>query len=92
MRQRILAILFLFMLLPVSYSFAGVLSSWGEGSYRYGQLNVPPGSDYIAVATDFAAYHCLALKSDGSVAAWGQNEYGNALWNLPQPNPDSNPH
>ena len=77
MRQRILAILFLFMLLPVSYSFAGVLSSWGEGSYRYGQLNVPPGSDYIAVATDFAAYHCLALKSDGSrVYAWGDNYSG----------------
>ena len=42
---------------------------------KYGQIsNVPEGSDFVTVAA--GKYHCLALKSDGSLAAWGYNNHG----------------
>lgn len=52
---------------------AGQLRAWGLD--RDGQVtNVPAGSDYVAVATGDA--HGLALRSDGTIAAWGQNDDG----------------
>ena len=45
------------------------------GSNGYGQCNVPAGlSQVIAVAG--GGYHSLALKSDGTVVAWGWNDEG----------------
>jgi hypothetical protein len=43
---------------------------------KYGQVSdVPEGSDFIDVAA--GKWHCLALRSDGSIEAWGRkDEYG----------------
>ena len=47
----------------------------GWGHHRAGELSVPPGGDYIALATGQS--HSLALKADGTVVAWGgSNTYG----------------
>lgn len=52
---------------------AHAIISWG--THREGELTVPPGDDVIALAT--GQYHSLALKTDGSVVAWGGlNTYG----------------
>jgi alpha-tubulin suppressor-like RCC1 family protein len=45
------------------------------GDNRQHQKYVVPGlSNVLAIAA--GAYHCLALKDDGTVAAWGDNSYG----------------
>jgi parallel beta-helix repeat protein len=41
---------------------------WGDNSY--GQTNVPAGLSNL-VAISAGAYHCLALKSDGTAVSWG---------------------
>ena len=52
---------------------AGALRAWGLDSD--GQVTgVPAGSDYVAIAAGDA--HGLALRSDGTVVAWGQNSDG----------------
>lgn len=57
-------------------SETGYLVAWGgEGSYYdKGQTIIPKGSDYVAVAAGM--YHCLALRVNGSIIAWGGNEFG----------------
>jgi alpha-tubulin suppressor-like RCC1 family protein len=51
--------------------------AWGSNSA--GQTNVPPGlTNVIAIAAGglFSDGHCLALKADGTVVAWGAgNDY-----------------
>jgi alpha-tubulin suppressor-like RCC1 family protein len=42
--------------------------AWGDNSY--GQTNVPAGLNEV-VSVAGGPYHALALKSDGTVAAWG---------------------
>ncbi|MCK4658874.1 MAG: thrombospondin type 3 repeat-containing protein [Phycisphaerae bacterium] len=49
---------------------AGALVAWGWNDA--GQLNVPGGHDYVAVAAGLR--HSLALKTDGSIVAWGITE------------------
>ena len=45
------------------------------GIQYYGQTTVPDGlTNVTAIAAGF--YHTLALKSDGTVAAWGYNSNG----------------
>jgi hypothetical protein len=42
---------------------------------KYGQVSdAPDGADFVDIAA--GNRHCLALKSDGSLAAWGYNNYG----------------
>src|SRR5437899_12160094 len=48
----------------------GTVISWGEQVIPYTQ----PGTRYQAIAA--GAGHSLALKSDGTVAAWGYNAFG----------------
>ena len=50
--------------------------AWGGDSiYRYGETNVPAGlSNVVAVAG--RNYNGLALRDDGTVAAWGYNPLG----------------
>jgi len=47
--------------------------AWGYDSS--GQVsNVPEGNDFVDVAA--GKYHGLAIRSDGSLVAWGSNSYG----------------
>ena len=41
------------------------------GAQCYGQTDVPAGNDFVAIAAGMN--HSLALKSDGSLAGWGDN-------------------
>ncbi len=46
----------------------GLVKAWGINTYH--QTNVPPSlSNVVAVAA--SSSHCVALKSDGTVAIWG---------------------
>ncbi|MHC4364394.1 MAG: RCC1 domain-containing protein [Planctomycetota bacterium] len=66
------------LLLAAQYSvglqvWAGSVISWGEIAFN--------GSDFIGgsfVIITAGTYHNLALKSDGSIVGWGDNEYGQA--------------
>lgn len=54
-------------------TFAGSLVAWGNNDY--GQINVPAGNDFVAIAAGYSQ-HSLALKSNGLLVGWGNNEYG----------------
>ena len=43
-----------------------------------------PNTGFVAVAA--GEYHSLGLKADGSIVAWGSNDYGQC--NVPAPNRD----
>jgi alpha-tubulin suppressor-like RCC1 family protein len=66
-----LAVLLAAMLTASSY--ATQVFSWGRD--YYGQLEVPATLNN-AVAISAGYQHCLALRSDGTVAVWGQNTNG----------------
>jgi len=53
----------------------------GEGNLRHLRS---PNSDFVAISTGNG--HSLGLKSDGSVVAWGYNNYGQC--DVPSPNSD----
>jgi hypothetical protein len=53
---------------------AGSVVGWG--SNFTGQIDVPDGNDFVAVAA--GAYHSIALKADGSIVGWGDNWVGQA--------------
>jgi fibronectin type 3 domain-containing protein len=55
----------------------GKIVQWGV--HENGQ---PPGNNFVAVAAGLN--HCLGLKDDSSIVAWGDNAYGQC--NLPIPN------
>jgi len=60
-------------IIPYGYE----IIAWGDPDIgdKYGQIsNVPDGNHFIDVAA--GKRHCLALKSDGSLVAWGYNKYG----------------
>ena len=55
--------------------------AWGRDVE--GQISgVPEGNDFIDVAA--GKYHGLAIRSSGSLAAWGYNDYGQC--NVPEGN------
>ena len=60
----------------------GSVVAWGAGATstnvdpEYGQSIVPAGLTGQVSTLAGGLYHSLALKSDGSVAAWGNNTYG----------------
>ena len=47
----------------------GYIVAWGHNDH--GQCDVPVGNDFVEIAAGWS--HNLALKSDGSLVAWGQN-------------------
>jgi alpha-tubulin suppressor-like RCC1 family protein len=49
----------------------GSIVAWGNNTY--GQLQVPEGNNFVAVACGF--WCSRALKSDGSGVVWGWNQY-----------------
>jgi len=61
-------------ILPYGYEIV----AWAESDAgdEWGQVtDVPEGSDFIDVAA--GKWHCLALRSDGSIEAWGRKDaYG----------------
>jgi len=52
---------------------AGGLRAWGQ-DYDGQVTGLPAGQDYTAIAAGDA--HGLALRSDGTIVAWGQNDDG----------------
>lgn len=46
----------------------------GWGSNTDGRINVPAGYDFVDLAAGM--YHSLALRSNGSLVAWGSNGWG----------------
>jgi hypothetical protein len=50
------------------------LEAWGyDGTFQL-STNLPPGSDFISIAA--GAEHGVALKSNGTVVAWGNDAHG----------------
>jgi len=58
------------------------LSSLGETTTIASATSLSPNSGFVAVAAGY--YHSLGLKADGSIVAWGLNDYGQC--NIPEPN------
>jgi hypothetical protein len=55
----------------------GSVAVWGDNSF--GQTNLPPGlSNVIAIAA--GGNHSLALKTNGTVVAWGENTDANGAF------------
>jgi alpha-tubulin suppressor-like RCC1 family protein len=54
--------------------FVGTMSGYGWGDDYYGQSSLPDTFDYIAVAA--GSLNTLALKDDGTLAVWGNNDMG----------------
>jgi len=65
------AFLFTLVLCTSELSFAGKIVSWGSNA---AVSSIPPGNDYISIASGYN--FSLALKSDGSLVAWGENSFG----------------
>ena len=57
------------MLLLFMQSLNTTLAAWGRNAD--GQTNVPAGKDFVAIAA--GCHYSLALRKDGSLAAWGDN-------------------
>jgi hypothetical protein len=75
-RLGLISLLALFIPAPTSGAPAGKIIFWGIdqwGDMDFGLANVPSGDDFVAIAGHDG--HALALRSEGSVAAWGWN-YG----------------
>ncbi len=52
----------------------GSLMAAGDDIYSSGILTPPSGNDYTQISCTYQ--HALALKDDGTVAAWGYNGFG----------------
>jgi alpha-tubulin suppressor-like RCC1 family protein len=71
--------LMLFCLLSASPA-AGQVLVWGDN--LAGQTNAPASATNV-IALAAGDYHCLALRADGTVVAWGGNEFAWGETNVP---------
>ena len=57
-----------------AYEFkgAGAIIAWGMN--RSGEIDVPTGSDFLAISAN--QNYRPALKTDGSIVGWGYNYFG----------------
>lgn len=68
--------------LMVHAATPGAVVAWGTGETntnvdpQFGQAIVPPGLSDVTIGIGGGVYHSVALKNDGTVAAWGDNTYG----------------
>lgn len=63
--------------IPTSASEPGQIVSWGNGDYSPDFsliFDTPANNDFVAIAA--GADHSLALRSDGSLEAWGNDRRG----------------
>jgi uncharacterized delta-60 repeat protein len=54
----------------------GRVRAWGASEYNYGQTIVPVAAQNGVTAIAAGITHTLALRSDGTVVGWGNNDYG----------------
>jgi len=71
-RQSVLVSGIVVLLIITPSVFAGSIIGWGVHSDLFD--NVPAGNDFVDISS--ASGHALALKSDGTVVAWGYNTGG----------------
>ena len=74
----LITLLSIVLVISATYNLsADSIKSWG-----YQVVGVDMSSGFTAVAA--SDLHSLGLKQDGSIVAWGDNEYGQC--NVPEPN------
>ena len=63
---------------PAGQPLGGSVVAWGYNFYDYSETTVPSGlTEVTAIAA--GSGHTVALKSDGSIVAWGTNFAGQAI-------------
>ena len=67
---RVVPLILLFLMRTAEASQTGTVVSWGNQVIPY----VAPGTQFTMIAAGYP--HSLALKSDGTVIAWGENWVG----------------
>lgn len=73
-KYTILVVLVLLAFTPLA--FADMITGWGNDSF--GQVsNIPDGDDFVSISAGVG--HGLALRADGSLAAWGDSRYGKTI-------------
>lgn len=64
----------------VGLTEAGSLRAWGLGdafnNFITSNANIPAGTDFVDISVSTYGDHALALRSNGTVAAWGRNSAG----------------
>ena len=58
----------------------GIGTHYSTGYYLYGVTNPQPSLGYIkAIETEAAAFHGIAIRTNGTVYCWGSNNYGQCI-------------
>jgi alpha-tubulin suppressor-like RCC1 family protein len=73
-RSRFALITLIAILFSPTWAYSGSLLGWGTNDF--GQIDVPAGNNFVAVAAGNG--HSLALRSNGTLAGWGLDTNGQA--------------